>query len=368
MMRYHNHTAKMKKNIEIQGRTIGQNQNVFIIAEAGINHNGSLDTAKILVREAKHAGADCVKFQTFKASRVVTTGAPKASYQEKTTSPHESQLEMLNKAELSYSDFQELITYCRDQNILFLSTPYNIEDVDFLNRAGVAAFKLASIHIVEPLLLHYVARTDKPLILSTGMATLAEIDEAVRTIHEAGNDKLILLQCTTNYPSRIDDANLRTIPMMRRAFDCIVGYSDHTQTDTAAIVAVTLGACVVEKHFTVDKTLSGPDHSCSTTPSELKQLVSSIREAESALGSERKSPTQAERKNACGMRRSIVARHTIRSGEKISIDNIIFKRPATGIPPRMLPYVLGRKAAHLIEEDTMLDWSDLAQIAKPIHA
>lgn len=324
-----------------------------------MNHNGDIDLAKRLVREAKNCGADCVKFQTFKAERVVTINAPKASYQLKTTDPSESQINMLKKLEMPEKNYQEIVDYCRELDIVFISTPYNVEDVDFLDKLGVPAFKLASMHIVEPYFIDYTAKKGKPVILSTGMATLEEVDQAVCTLRESGNDQFILLQCTTNYPSRLEDANLRAIHTIRNAFDALVGYSDHTQNDIACIVSVALGANVVEKHFTLDKTLPGPDQSSSYDPEEFARLVENIRNAEKVLGSDRKKPCEIEKINAEGMRRSVVAKDFIREGTIITQEMLTFKRPATGLPPSYFHGVIGKKALRRIEADSPIQWDDL---------
>lgn len=331
----------------------------FIIAEAGVNHNGELDMALELVREAKKAGADCVKFQTFKADRVVTKNAPKAAYQLLTTPASESQIEMLAKLELSGADYIDIMELCDKEEILFLSTAYNIEDADFLDKLNVPSFKIASGQIIELLFLQHVARKGKPIILSTGMATLAEVDEAVRAIRGAGNNDIVLLQCTTNYPSRVEDANLRVIPTLRDSFDVKVGYSDHTQSSTACIAAVALGAQVIEKHFTLDKSLPGPDHSSSADPEEFAGLVRLIRETEAVLGSSLKEPTEIEKQNAVGMRRSIVAKEFIPAGSRITEEMITFKRPATGINPSLISEVIGSKAKYDIAPDTMISWNDI---------
>lgn len=345
--------------VEVAGLEIGLNRPVFIMAEAGVNHNGDPKLAIRLIREAKRAGADCVKFQTFEAGRVITRNAPKAEYQLKTTDPNQSQYEMLRQLELSPQHYQELLAVCREEDIIFLSTPYDPEDVDFLDELGVPAFKLASIHVAEPYFLQYVARKGKPMFVSTGMATLAEVDEAVRVIRAAGNDQIILLQCTTNYPSRIEDANLRSMQTMRDAFGVLVGYSDHTQTDTVCFVSVGLGACAIEKHFTLDKSMPGPDHSSSFNPVEFERMVKGIREAELAMGSFLKMPAEVERRNALGMRRSIVAKKKIRDGQAITEDMLTFKRPASGLRPALMQDILGRVARVDIDVDQILTWEML---------
>ena len=345
--------------ITVENYKIGKGQPVFIIAEVGVNHNGDLELAKELIREAAKCGADSVKFQTFKAERVVLDSAPKAHYQLKTTSKDESQLNMLKSLEMPPEAYKEIIDCCRDNGVVFISTPYNAEDVDFLNELGVASYKLASIHAVEPWLANYTAKKGKPIFLSTGMATLGEVDEVVRAIRNTGNHDLILLQCTTNYPSRLDDANLLAMQTMQNALRVIVGYSDHTTDDTACIVSVALGAAVIEKHFTLNKSLPGPDHSTSAEPEEFSRLVKNIRNAELALGSPIKEPCDVEQKNAHGMRRSIVAKCHIRKGEVISEDMLTFKRPASGLSPTFMDAVLGQTAVADIAPDTALQWAHI---------
>ena len=347
--------------IEIAGRKIGDGHPVFIIAEAGVNHNGDIKLAKQLVREAKECGADCVKFQTFKADRVVIENAPKAKYQLKTTNPGESQIEMLKKLEMPEEAYKEIIKCCQENEIIFLSTPYNIEDVEFLNDLGVPAFKLASISVAEPWFAAYTAKKGKPIVLSTGMATIGEVDETVCAIRVTGNKQLILLQCTTNYPSRHEDANLLAMQTMQKAFGLQIGYSDHTQDDTACIMSVALGAKVIEKHFTLDKTLPGPDQSSSYEPKKFAELVRRIRNAETVLGSERKEPCEIEKENAVGMRRSIVTKANISKGAVISTEMLTFKRPAAGLAPKFLHEIVGCKARRNIPVNTLIQWSDIGE-------
>lgn len=331
--------------------------NVFIIAEAGVNHNGKLDLALQLVDAAKTAGADCVKFQTFKAKDIVTASATKAQYQLEVTDNNESQLQMLKKLELDFDAHLALIEYCRKVKIEFLSTPYSVADVTFLGKLGVDSYKVASGQLVEPAFLQAVAKTGKRIFLSTGMATLAEVDDAVRTIRATGNDQLVLLQCTTNYPSRLQDANLLTIPTMAAAFGTVMGYSDHTQSDTACLVAIGLGARVIEKHLTLDKCLPGPDHAASANPEEFKRLCMAIREAELTLGSQMKEPSEAEVINARGMRRSLVASRRIKVGEIIRENMLTCKRPGTGISPKLLFEVVGCRATRDIMIDELITWA-----------
>jgi len=328
----------------------------YIIAEAGVNHNGDAGMARELVRAARRAGADAVKFQTFRAEALVLRDAAKAQYQLQTTDPGESQYEMLRRLELPQETQAELAALCRREGIEFLSTPYNFEDVDFLDSLGVRAFKLASIHLVERPFLQYVARKGKTMIVSTGMGTLEDVREAVAAIREVSAAQIILLQCTTNYPSPAEDANLRAIVTMREALHLPVGYSDHTQSRTCCVAAVALGAMMIEKHFTLDRTLPGPDHSSAAGPEEFAELVRSIRETERALGTGRKEPSAAEAANAPAMRRSIVAGRRIARGEIITADALTLKRPGTGLAPRYWDGIIGLTAPREIAPNEPLNF------------
>lgn len=350
----------MPTHIIIQGRSIGAGSPAFVIAEIGVNHNGSRDLALKMVKAAKEAGADCVKLQTFKAERVVTHKAPKAKYQLSTTPQSESQFEMLKKLELSQGDYVEIKDLALSLGVIFLSTPYSPEDADFLEDLGVPAFKIASGQIVELSFLEHVAKKQKPIILSTGMATLAEVDEAVRTIRQIGNDQLILLQCTTNYPAKLETIHLRSMGTMQSAFGLPIGFSDHTETPVSAIAAVALGASVIEKHFTLDKSMPGPDQAASADPTEFREYVRSIRDVELALGSSVKGPSPVERENAVGMRRSIVARRRIEAGEELTADLLTFKRPGTGISPARLASILGWKVLAPIDPDELISWEKIS--------
>lgn len=340
--------------------TFGKSGRAYIIAEAGVNHNGSLDLARRLVISAKEAGADAVKFQTFKAERVAQASAPKADYQLRNTDRGESQIEMLRKLELPDSAHAELIALCRELGIEFLSTPYNEEDIDFLHGLGVRAFKLASIHCVEPHILRYAARTGRHLIVSTGMATLDDVGKAVAAMRGVGHEDFTLLQCTTNYPSAVADANLRVIPLLRSEFNCAIGYSDHTQSDVSSIAAVALGATMIEKHFTLDKSMPGPDHTSAAEPAEFADLVQKIRASESALGSGIKEPCAAEMANAANMRRSLVARADIARGTVITEAMLTCRRPTNGISPLRVAEIAGRSAAVDIPAGTRIEFSMLA--------
>ena len=344
------------RSVSLGARQVGPGHPCYVIAEIGVNHNGSMAIARQLVMAAREAGADCAKFQTFHAESLATSAAVKAPYQQRTTGRGESQLDMLKRLELSRDNQAELMAFCAAQRIDFLSTPYGVEDARLLADLGVAAFKIPSALIVEPEFLRTVAGFGKPLVVSTGMSSLSEVHEAVDVIHGAGNTNLILLQCTTEYPTNTEDANLRVMQTLADAFGVPVGYSDHTQTSTAAIVAAGLGAAVIEKHLTLDKTLDGPDHAASADPAEFAKLVAAIREAERALGRVEKEPTAAERENIVAMRRSVVARTVIPSGTVVDGGMLAAKRPATGIPPRDLARIIGSRARVEIAADTPLEW------------
>ncbi|MEO9873141.1 N-acetylneuraminate synthase [Ekhidna sp.] len=337
-------------NIRIGDKLIGKGQPAFIIAEAGVNHNGDVALALNLIKEAKKAGADCVKFQTFKADRIVTQTSPKASYQLKTTDKDESQFDMLKQLELSLEDYDLILQECERQNILFLSTPYNEEDADFLNNLGVKAFKVASGQFVEYPFLKYLASFGKPLILSTGMCTEEEVIQTMEFLRGVDSE-IILLQCTTNYPSLIEDSNINAMVSMGRNLNVTIGYSDHVTNNYACFSAVALGARVIEKHFTLDTSMPGPDHSSSLNPEQFKELVEGVRQVEKSLGLETKSPTEAEKKNTYGMRRSMIVNKDLRKGHTLGEDDIGFKRPMNGLSPTKYYEVIGKELACDIKTD-----------------
>lgn len=343
----------------IGNRTVGPDALVFIIAEAGVNHNGSLEMARQLVDVAVQAGADAVKFQSFKADRVVTRDAPKADYQLQTTDVKETQYEMLRRLELSPEAHQELFDYCRKKDILFLSTPFDEESADYLDSLGVVAFKVPSGEITNLSFLTHIACKGKPVIVSTGMAYLSEVERAVHTIEKAGNRNIVLLHCVSNYPANPADANLRVMRTMNAAFGVPVGYSDHTPGIEVALAAVALGACMIEKHFTLDRTLPGPDHRASLEPNELSTLVCAIRTVESALGHGRKEPAVSEASTAAVARRSLVAAQDIAAGTTLTEQLIAIKRPGTGLPPAMRPYLVGRTVRRSIPAGDLLTLESL---------
>lgn len=347
------------KAIEFAGRKIGPGYPCFVIAEAGVNHNGDVEVAKQLVDVAVDAGADAVKFQTFKAERVVSTAAPKAEYQLSTTDADESQMEMLRHLELSSAAHRELQSYCQEQGILFMSTPFDEGSVDFLDELGVPVFKVGSGEVTNWPLLEHIARKGKPIILSTGMSYLSEVDEAVRVIREAGNEQLVLLHCVSNYPADPADANLRAMQTMAVAFQVPVGYSDHTSGIEVPLAAVVLGACVIEKHFTLDRNLSGPDQRASLEPDELHAMVVGIRTIELALGNGVKQPALSEADNRLVVRRSLAIASDIPEGAIIESDMLQALRPASGISPTLIEHVVGRRVRRSLTSGQLIDWNDL---------
>ncbi|MFA4133389.1 MULTISPECIES: N-acetylneuraminate synthase [unclassified Brevibacillus] len=354
--------------------------NVFIIAEAGVNHNGSVEMAKQLILAAANAGADAVKFQTFKSEKVISKFAEKASYQKSTTGSDESQLEMVKKLELSAEAHYELMAYCDQCNIQFLSTPFDMESVDLLvEKMKVTLLKIPSGEITNGPLILKIAQTGLPVILSTGMATLGEIEQALSVLafgytvtnqspslqafhnaflskagQKALKEKVQLLQCTTEYPSPYEDVNLNAMNTMFHAFGLPVGLSDHTEGIAIPIAAVARGAIVIEKHFTLDKRLPGPDHKASLEPEELKAMVKSIRQVEVAIGSSLKTPAPSEIKNKEIARKSLVAARNIRSGETFTEENLMCKRPGNGISPMYYWEMIGQVAKKDYQEDEVI--------------
>lgn len=340
--------------VRICGRIIGEGHPCFIIAEAGVNHNGDMNLAHQLIDVAVNAGTDAIKFQTFRAERLVTADAPKAAYQLETTNAGESQFEMLQRLELDADAHRALIAHCRDKHILFLSTPFDEKSADLLEALGVPAFKTPSGEITNLPYLNHIARKGKPMIVSTGMAFLGEVETAVRTIEAVGNHAFALLHCVSNYPANPADTNLRAMQTMARAFGLPVGYSDHTPGIEVSFAAVALGACIVEKHFTLDRNLPGPDHQASAEPAELAALVRGIRIVEAALGNGRKEPAESEANTAAVARKSLVAACDIPAGATLTETMIALKRPGTGIPPAICEFLVGRTARAAISAGTLL--------------
>lgn len=349
-----------RDTVFIDGAEVGKGAPVWIIAEAGVNHNGDFGRALELIHVAKECGADSVKFQTYRTENLVTAASPKAQYQLETTLRGESQFEMLKKLELDVGAFARLAEECQKADITFLSTPYGVEDIDLLESLDTPAYKIASALSVEPLLLERAAATGKPVLLSTGMCTLEECRAGVDTLRNAGCDDIVALQCTTDYPSRLEDANLRAIAGLRETLGVPVGYSDHTQGLTATIAAVALGACAIERHFTLDRSLPGPDHSASSDPAEMRELVGKVRDVERALGSTLKSPTERELLNKTQMRRGIVAVRNLPEDRTLELNDLAFKRPLDGVSPDRFRDLLGRRLKRAIEQDKPITWDDVA--------
>ncbi len=330
----------------------------LIIAEAGVNHNGDLGFAKKLIAAAAAAGADLVKFQTFTAKSLVSASAPKAEYQKKTTESNESQLEMIQKLELSREDHTVLIEECRLKGIGFFSTAFDFQSFDLLMELGcLEQIKIPSGELTNLPLLRYMSRFSKPLMLSTGMANLGEIEAAIEAVEAAGTPRSLItvLHCTTEYPTPMEDVNLRAMVAMKRAFGVNTGYSDHTQGIEVAIAAVALGATIIEKHFTLDRNLPGPDHKASLEPHELKAMVEGIRNVERALGDGVKRPSPSELKNKPIARKSLVAIRPISTGEAFSAENMGAKRPGTGLSPMRWDEVLGRIASKDFAVDDLIE-------------
>lgn len=338
------------KTIRIVNKLIGENQPTFIIAEAGVNHNGQLELAKKLIDVAVIAKADAVKFQTAKAENLVTNKAGIADYAKRNIRKDMTQLEMIKNLELRYEDFKILKDYCDKKGIIFLSTPHSFDAIDFLEDL-VPAYKFGSGDLTNLPALKYAAKKGKPMILGTGMSTLDEVKYALKKIRSEGNDQLIALHCTTNYPCPLNEVNLRAMITMQKELDCLVGYSDHTLGVMVPIMAVSLGAVVIEKHFTLDRNLPGPDHKASLEPDGLKNMVEEIRNVEKALGSLDKKPTESEKNIMKLVRKSIVAKKDIEKGTIIDEDMLIIKRPATGLSSVELDRIIGKKTKRHISKD-----------------
>lgn len=348
----------MIKKIRIGNKFIGENEPCFIIAEAGVNHNGNLEIAKKMIEEAKNFKADAIKFQTYLTEELVTTNAPKASYQKKNTKGS-SQFKMLKNLELSQEDFRRLKKYAEEKKIIFLSSCFDLPSAIFLNEINVMAFKIPSGEITNLDLLRKVASFNKPIICSTGMADILEIKKAIHTINLSGAKSLVLLHCTTDYPVKLKDVNLKAIRTMQKEFNYPIGFSDHTLGIKVALAARVLGAGVIEKHFTLDKTMPGPDHQASLDKNEFKELVESIRTIETAFGDGRKIPQKSELAIRQIVRKSIVARAEIKKGEKITQEMLKLCRPGTGLASEYLSKIIGQYAKNNIRVDALITWKDL---------
>lgn len=330
---------------------------IRIIAEAGVNHNGDLALAKQLVDAAAAAGADFVKFQTFKAERLVTRDAAKADYQKATSGAHESQFDMIRRLELSEAMHRDLIAHCATRGIAFLSTAFDTESLDLLAGFGLPLVKIPSGEITNLPYLRHVGRMGLPVVISTGMAVLDEVGEALAVLAAAGTprERVTVLHCTTEYPTPMGEVNLNAMRTIRDAFGVSVGYSDHTPGIAVAIAAAALGASVIEKHFTLDRGLPGPDHQASLEPDELSEMIAAIRNIEAALGDGIKRPTPSELRNRPVARKSIVAARPIAAGEVLTVENLTVKRPGTGVSPMRWDEILGTTAARDYRADEAID-------------
>ena len=332
---------------------------ITIIAEAGVNHNGSMELAKRMVDKAKEAGADYIKFQTFQPEKLVSKYADKAEYQKKTTESEESQLEMLKKLALTQEDFRELKEYCEQVGIGFISTPFDLDSIDFLESLNMDFWKIPSGEITNLPYLIKIAKTGRPIVMSTGMCLVEEIEESLKWLKESGAGEITLLHCNTQYPTPMEDVNLNAMQSLKRQFYLPVGYSDHTEGIEVPIAAAALGATVIEKHFTLDKSMEGPDQAASLSPEELTAMVCAVRNIEKALGSGEKGVTTSEMANRKVARKSIVAEGSIRRGEAFCEDNLAIKRPGDGISPMRWFDVLGRTAKRDYVEDELIAEEEL---------
>ena len=345
----------------IQNKKIGSGESCFIIAEAGVNHNGDVKRALQMVETAAEAGADAVKFQTFDTDLIVSADAPKAGYQQAATGSEENQYAMLKKLELPKTAYEDIIKACRERDIIFMSTPFDETSVAFLERLGMPVFKIPSGELTNIPLLKCIAEKNKPIIMSTGMAEMAEIKAAVETITDNGNRDLALLQCTSNYPVKPADVNLRAMHLLAHEFGFPVGFSDHSLGLELAIAAVAMGACIVEKHFTLDKELPGPDHRMSLSPGELKDLVQSIRNVEKALGDGRKVSLPSEKNISEVARRSIHYRIDLPGGKILEENDVVMLRPGDGVSPADLNSFIGKRLMHDVVGRAKLRESDFRE-------
>lgn len=345
------------RRIRIGNRHVGEGEPCFIIAEAGVNHNGDIELAKRLIDVAKNVGADSVKFQTFTSENVTSRFAKKAEYQKESKRPRESQYEMIKNLELLDNEFKELAEHAKKNNIIFLSSPFDKESVDLLDELDVPAFKIGSGEITNYPLIKYISAKKKPIILSTGMSTLGDVEGALNIIKCEGVEDIVLLHCVSSYPANIESLNLRAIKTLKYAFQLPTGFSDHASGIMTSIAAVALNACIIEKHITLDKGLSGPDHKASLEPYEFREMVKAIRGIERALGDGIKIPTKDEEEMKRIARRSIVAKNEIPAGTIISEDMLEIKRPGTGIEARYRDLIISKRAKGFINKDEIITWN-----------
>ncbi|MBU3154823.1 N-acetylneuraminate synthase [Clostridium estertheticum] len=339
---------------KIENKVIGDGNRTFIIAEAGVNHNGDIEIAKQLVDKAVISGVDAIKFQTFKTEKLVTGYADMADYQKSNIGHTSSQFTMLKQLELSQESFIKIQEYCKYKGIMFLSTPFDFESADFLESIGMLAFKISSGDLTNIPLLEHIAKFNKPIILSSGMANLSEIEEALNAIYCLGNKEVAVLHCTSNYPAKLQSVNLNAMNTIKNAFKVVGGYSDHTKGITVPIAATAIGANIIEKHFTLDKNMQGPDHKASLNPTELKDMVQSIRDVEMALGNGIKRYNPSEVDTIKAARKSIVASRYIKKGQLITLMDLDYKRPGTGLSPKFYVDIVGKKTNRDIKMDEQI--------------
>lgn len=343
----------------IGNKLVGKDDSIFIIAEAGVNHNGDINIAQKLIDEAVKVGADAIKFQTFITEKLVTDYASMANYQKNNLNISDSQFNMLKDLELSFDDFYKLERYCNSKGILFLSTPFDKESADFLESINIEAFKIGSGDLTNIPLIKHIARFNKPIILSSGMSDLGDIEDALRPINNSGNKKVAVLHCTSNYPADLKSVNLKAMLTIRDSFNVLCGYSDHTEGITIPIAAAALGANIIEKHFTLDKSMKGPDHKASLEPSDFKKMIDGVRAVEAALGTGVKNYTLSEKDTISVARKSIVAAKNISKGEIITEEMLDYKRPGNGLSPKYYQEVIGKKARMSIKTDEQIRFNIL---------
>ena len=331
--------------LEINTKKIGEKNPTYFIAEAGLNHNGQIDIAKKMIYEAHNAGADAIKFQTYKSENFLSESSEYFNF--------------FKNVELTYDDFENLKYYADEHGITFLSTPFDFQSADFLEKIGVSAFKIASSDLTNIPFIEHIAKMNLPMIISTGLGTLDEIDESVKVCNSVGNNRIAILHCVADYPANPENANLDALITMKNKYQVPIGYSDNGESTIVDEVAVSLGADIIEKHFTLDKKMEGPDHSFSILPSDMKQLITKFRLIEKMKGHGEKIPNDSEKNNKIAIRKSITCSKFIKNGENLSINNIAVKRPGNGIEPKFWSEIIGKKATRDIDKDELINWDDI---------
>jgi N,N'-diacetyllegionaminate synthase len=331
--------------LEINKKKIGEINPTYFIAEAGLNHNGQIDIAKKMIDNAHNAGADAIKFQTYKSENFLSESS--------------EYFDFFKNVELTYDDFENLKHYADERGITFLSTPFDFQSADFLEKIGVSAFKIASSDLTNIPLIEHIAKMNLPMIISTGLGTLDEIDESVKACNSVGNEKIAILHCVADYPANPENVNLDALITMKNKYQVPIGYSDNGESTIVDEVAVSLGADIIEKHFTLDKKMEGPDHSFSILPSDMKQLIAKFRLIKKMKGHGGKIPNDSEKNNKIAIRKSITCSKFIKNGENLSINNIAIKRPGNGIEPKFWSEVIGKKAIRDIDKDELINWDDI---------